>query len=186
MKWIKQVHYQNFSEAKGRKPSAVDGKCSWLFHQGFAPYILTSGWSTPNVKTTEWEFLRRIRIKQGVPDSAILREDKVTNTFENSRFSKHLLHQMEIKSDKETLVCKSYHARRALLTYQIHFNETAFLVKSVTDKTGITKDNWFLDDKKITPVMKELTKVGQNFGPHIPNWVRPLSYRETLATKEKF
>lgn len=35
----------------------------------------------------------------------------------------------------------------------------------------INKDNWFLDEKKITSVMKELTKVGQYFAHHIPNWV---------------
>lgn len=88
---------------------------------------MPSGGSTPNVKTTEWEFLRSIGIQLGVPENAILREDKATNTFENSRFSKHVLHQMEIKPTKAILVCKSYHARRALLTYQIDFNETAFL-----------------------------------------------------------
>lgn len=158
----------------GSHPQLMESAAD-LFHQGFAPYILPSGGSTPNVKTTEWEFLRNIGIKLGVPENAILREDKATNTFENSRFSKHVLHQMGINPNKAILVCKSYHARRALLTYQIDFNETAILVKSVTDKTGITKDNWFFDDKKITPVMKELTKVGQYFAHHIPNWVKPLS-----------
>ncbi|PAF33410.1 hypothetical protein CHI14_03090 [Paenibacillus sp. 7516] len=55
----------------------------------------------------------------------------------NSRFSKHVLHQMEIKPDK---------AIRLILTKQL------FLVRFVTNKTRITKDNWLLDDKKITPV----------------------------------
>lgn len=154
----------------GSHPQLME-KAAELFHQGFAPYILPSGGSTPNVKTTEWEFLRNIGMELGVPENAILREDKATNTFENSRFSKQVLQQMVIHPKKAILVCKSYHARRALLTYQIDFKETTFLVRPVTDKTGTTKDNWFLDEKRINFVMKELTKVGQYFAHHIPNWV---------------
>lgn len=156
----------------GSHPQLMESAAE-LFHQGVAPYILPSGGSTPNVKTTEWEFLRDIGIKLGVPENAILCEDKATNTFENARFSKQVLQQMGIHPAKAILVCKSYHARRALLTYQTDFNETVFMVKPVTDRTEITKDNWFLDDKKIASVMKELTKVGQYFAHHIPNWVRP-------------
>jgi uncharacterized SAM-binding protein YcdF (DUF218 family) len=100
-----------------------------------------------------------------------LREDQATNTFENSTFPKHILHKKGINPAKAILVYKSVHARRALLTYQTVFNETTFYVKPVTDNSGITKDNWYLDDMKIAPVMKELTKVGQYFAHHIPNWV---------------
>lgn len=154
----------------GSHPQLME-KAAELFHQGFAPYILPSGSSTPNVKTTEWEFLRDIGIALGVPENAILREDKATNTFENSRFSRHVLQQVGIRPSKAILACKSYHARRALLTYQVDFSDTTFMVAPVTDKTGTTKENWFLDKKKITIVMKELTKVGQYFAHHIPNWV---------------
>ncbi|MGG1556073.1 YdcF family protein [Paenibacillus ferrarius] len=154
----------------GSHPQLME-KAVELFHQGLAPYILPSGGSTPNVKSTVWEFLRDIGIALGVPENAILREDKATNTFENSRFSKQILQQMGIRPSKAILVCKSYHARRALLTYQVDFNETTFMVAPVTDKTGTNKDNWFLDEKRINFVMKELTKVGQYFAHHIPNWV---------------
>ena len=142
-----------------------------LFHQGFAPYILPSGGSTQNVKTTEWEYLRNIGVELGVPENSILREDKATHTFENSKFSLQVLQQMGIHPQKAILVSKSYHARRALLTYQTEFKETTFFVSPVTDNTGITQDNWFLDVNKINYVMRELTKVGQYFAHHIPNWV---------------
>jgi uncharacterized SAM-binding protein YcdF (DUF218 family) len=84
--------------------------------EGVAPYILPSGVSTLNLETTEWEFLRDIGIELGVPENAILRADKATNTFENSRFSKHVLQQMGIHPTRAIFVCKSYHARRGLLT----------------------------------------------------------------------
>ncbi|MBO7745122.1 YdcF family protein [Paenibacillus sp. MWE-103] len=142
-----------------------------LYHQGFAPTILPSGGPSRNVETTEWAFLREIGLALGVPDHAILREDRAANTFENARFSKQVLQQKGVIPKKAILVCKSYHARRALLTYQVDFKETMFDVSPITDKTGITKENWFLDDTRIAIVMKELTKVGQYFAHHIPNWV---------------
>ncbi|WP_206105507.1 hypothetical protein [Paenibacillus thalictri] len=64
----------------------------------------------------------------------------------------------------EEKVCKNYHARRSLLTYQIDFpRETVFYVCPVIDKTGTSKENWYLDEKKIGYVMNELEKVGKYF-----------------------
>lgn len=144
-----------------------------LYYQGLAPYILPSGGSTPHVTTTEWEFLRDIAISLGVPEEVILREDKAKNTFENARFSWEVIQKEEIPITKAILVCKSYHARRALLTYQVEFPDNiTFYISPVTDITGITKDNWYLEEKGINLVMNELTKVGQYFKHHIPNWVK--------------
>ena len=106
-----------------------------------------------------------------LPERAILREDQATNTFENARYSWKTLQQQRINPRKAILVCKSYFARRALLTYQVEFpGDVEFYVSPVTDKTGTTKDNWYLDEQKINYVMNELTKVGQYFKHHIPNW----------------
>ena len=155
----------------GSHPQLME-RAAELYHKGLAPYILPSGGPTPNVSSTEWEFLRDVGLSLGVPESSILREDKATNTFENARYSWKSLQHHRINPRKAILVCKSYFARRALLTYQVEFpNEVEFYVSSVTDKTGTTKDNWYLDEQKITYVMNELTKVGQYFKHHIPNWV---------------
>lgn len=146
-------------------------RAAMLYHQGIAPIILPSGGSTPYVETTEYEFLLNIGKLLGVPPEAILKEDKATNTFENARFSMEVLQQQGIHPKKIVLVCKNYHARRALLTYQFHFpRETVFYVSPIIDNTGISKDNWFLDEDKITRVMDELEKVGKYFRRQIPNW----------------
>jgi uncharacterized SAM-binding protein YcdF (DUF218 family) len=155
----------------GSHPQLME-KAAELYHLGIAPYILPSGGSTPNVISTEWEFLRDVGLRLGVPEKAILREDKASNTFENARFSWNVIHEYGIKPKKAVLVCKSYHARRVLLTYQVEFPKAVeFFVSPVTDKTGTTKDNWYLEEQKIKYVMNELTKVGQYFAHHIPNWV---------------
>jgi uncharacterized SAM-binding protein YcdF (DUF218 family) len=124
----------------GSHPQLME-RASELFHQGLAPYILPSGGSTPNVSSTEWEFLRDVCVSLGVPERAILREDKASNTFENARFSWLELQQQGIRVKKAILVCKSYHTRRALLTYQVEFPQgIEFSVSPVTDKTGTTSE----------------------------------------------
>lgn len=143
-------------------------RAALLYHQGIAPFIIPSGGATPHVETTEWEFLRNIGTSLGVPSEAILKEDKATNTFENARFSLDILQHHGIRPKKVVLVCKNYHARRALLTYRFVFpRETEFHVSPVIDKTGITRDNWFLNEDNISRVMNELEKVGKYFRPAI-------------------
>ncbi|KRF31660.1 YdcF family protein [Paenibacillus sp. Soil787] len=143
-------------------------RAAMLYQQGNAPLILPSGGVTPHVETTEWEFLRNVGVSLGVPPQAILQEDKATNTFENARFSLKVLQDKGLNPKKVVLVCKNYHARRALLTYQIIFpRETIFYVSPVIDKTGTSKDNWFLDEDRIRYVMNELEKVGKYFRPAI-------------------
>ncbi|CAH1210750.1 hypothetical protein PAECIP111891_03575 [Paenibacillus allorhizoplanae] len=143
-------------------------RAAMLYHQGIAPLILPSGGATPHVETTESEFLRNVGVTLGVPSEAILQEDKATNTFENARFSLKILEEKSIIPNKVVLVCKNYHARRALLTYQFIFpRETIFYVSPVIDKTGTSKDNWYLDEDKIRYVMNELEKVGKYFRPAI-------------------
>lgn len=157
----------------GSHPQLME-KAAELYHQKLAPYILPSGGQNSKLVSyaTEWSFLRDAALSLGVPEEAILREDRATNTFENARYSWAVLLEERMTPRKAILVCKSYHARRALLTYQVEFpGEVEFMVCPVTDKTGITKDNWFLDEQSVYRVMKELTKVGQYFGHHIPNWV---------------
>lgn len=133
-----------------------------LYHQGLAPYILPSGGRNPNIRTTEWDYLREVGLSLGVPETAILKEDKALNTFQNSKNSWEVLELAGIKPKRAIITCKNYHARRALLTYQIHFPaETTFFVSPVVDKTGITKDNWYLDENKIMYVMDEVEKIGR-------------------------
>ncbi|WP_326407614.1 YdcF family protein [Sporolactobacillus sp. THM19-2] len=145
----------------GSGQSGLMVRAAELYHQGLAPFILPSGGKSRNVPTTEWAFLREIGLSLGVPDGAILKEDQATNTFENAEYSWNVLQQKGIMPEKAILVCKNYHARRALLTYQIHFRHTLFYVSPIVDRTGITKQNWFLDDHRIHVVMKEMEKTGK-------------------------
>lgn len=143
-----------------------------LYKQGFAPFILPSGGASQNLITTEWEFLRDVAIANDVPAHAILKEDKAQNTFENARLSLDVLRQAGIQPRKVIIVCKSYHSRRVLLTYQMVFpKETEFFIAPIIDRTGITRENWFLSESGINMVMTEMEKISKYFRHLIPNRV---------------
>jgi uncharacterized SAM-binding protein YcdF (DUF218 family) len=153
----------------GSHPQLME-KAAELYKQGLAPYILPSGSVNPKIPeySSEWEFLKSIGIKLGVPEEKILKEDQARHTFENAEFSWRVIKENELPVKKAILVCKAYHSRRALLTYQSVFpKDVEFFVAYVPDKREIRKDNWFLDEEKIKIVMGEVVKIGKYFGPYI-------------------
>ena len=60
------------------------------------------------------------------------------------------------------LVCQAFHARRSLMYFQLVFPEVEFLVCPVVTRE-ISRDNWFLDEKKIGVVMGEVERCGTQF-----------------------
>ena len=98
-------------------------KAAELFKKGMADWILPSGkYSVVNGKFsgvleksnvydkeygTEWEFLRDVLIKNGVPDQKILKEDQATFTYENAIYSRqvtdHVLQILPCKKMSDVL-----------------------------------------------------------------------------------
>ncbi len=147
-----------------------------LYRAGYAPYVLPSGrYSTtygrfkgvpekyqadyPDDYETEWAFLRAVLLKHGVPDSAILREDQATYTWENATFSREVLKAAGIEPKAAILSCHAFHARRALLYYQAAMPDTRFIV-CPTATPGYTREDWFLTEKGRSRVMGEVQRLG--------------------------
>lgn len=150
-------------------------KAADLYLQGLAPYILPSGGYNKKIPDweSEWEFLKDIAIKKGVPEEAILKENKALNTFDNAILSWEVIKDKGLDVKKALFVCKAYHARRATMTYWTAFpKEVKFIICPVIDDREIRKNDWFLDKKKTEVVMSEVEKIGKYFGKHIPNWVK--------------
>ena len=153
----------------GSHPQLME-KAAELYKQGLAPYILPSGYFNPKIPehSSEWEFLKSIGVNLGIPEEIILKEDKARNTFENAELSWKVIEENKLPVKKAILVCKAYHSRRALLTYQAMFPKNIeFYVASVPDKRNIKRDNWFLDDENIKLVMGEVVKIAKYFEPVI-------------------
>ncbi|SDW22375.1 YdcF family protein [Paenibacillus sp. CF384] len=144
---------------------------SELYHAGIAPYIIPSGGLNSKIEITEWEHLKRIGISLGVPDSAILREDQARNTFDNARNSWQVINERQLSVKNAVIVCKSFFARRALMTYQTVFPpNVSFRVKP--DESRISRTNWYYSEAGISAVLNEAEKITKYFGHHIPNWVK--------------
>lgn len=147
-----------------------------LYHQGYAPLILPSGkhsvkderfmgvapaWRStyPDQYETEWQFLRDVMLREGVPNEAILREDQATFTCDNAVKSRAVTDQLGINVRRGILCCRSFHARRALLYYQTAYPETAFCVCAAS-VPGLNRDDWFASETGRDTVFGELKLLG--------------------------
>jgi len=92
-----------------------------LYLDGYAPLLVFSGglgnftkesWTTP-----EADLFAEIAIRMGVPEKAILRENKSTNTGENIQFTKRLLQEHQLDPQQILLVQKPYMERRSYATF---------------------------------------------------------------------
>ena len=142
-----------------------------LYKAGYAPYVLPSGRFSQPVghcripgyeERTEWDFLHELLVREGVPDSAILEEKKATYTYENAIYSRKVTDRQGLSIKKAILCSQACHARRALLYYKVCFPETEFLVCPTVTRE-ISRENWFLEERKIDIVLGELEKCGSQF-----------------------
>ena len=149
----------------GSHPQLAE-KAAELYKHGMAGYILFSCRANPRIPDfpSEAEYLKSIAIGFGVSAEHIICENKAAHTLENAEFSLSALAHMNIKADKIILVCKAYHSRRVLLTYQYVFPEsTDFLVAPVTDKRGLNQHTWTSKQEYADKVMGEIEKIGKYF-----------------------
>lgn len=147
-----------------------------LYRQGYAPLVLPSGRfakagnrflgpeepyqaAYPGPFETEWAYLRQVLLEDGVPDSAILREDQATFTWDNARKSRQVTDAAGLDIRRAILCCKGCHARRALLYYQAAFPGTRFLVCPARCP-GLNPEDWFLTPLGRETVLGEVQRLG--------------------------
>ena len=101
-------------------------------------------------------------MKNGVQESAILREDQATYTWENALNSRRVANSMGLVIRKAILCCRNVHARRSLMYYQKAFPEAKILVcPSVME--NITKENWYTTKEGVDAVNGELSRILYQF-----------------------
>lgn len=84
------------------------------YREGLAKLIVACGGTTPGHRTSEAEVMARLLRAEGVPDSAIILENKSQVTMENLRFAAEKLGGA--KGRRVLVVTSDYHLRRAVLT----------------------------------------------------------------------
>ena len=156
----------------------IPERAAKLYHDGYAPLLLPSGgvsvksgkFGGVKSKTyiydkeyqTDCEFYTDVLLKNGVPHDSLICEDKSGHTRDNAFFSQRLLKENGLVIKKGIICCKSFHARRCLMLYQLAFPETEISVVPV-DCYGITCDNWYLQEYGIDRVLGELARCGNQF-----------------------
>ena len=93
----------------GGESQARPVEAARLYKEGVAPLVFIIG--TGDTPTN-----RRALIKAGVPPDRIMVETKSRSTLQNAEFAKPILEKSGVR--KAVLVTSSFHARRALTTFQ--------------------------------------------------------------------
>ncbi|MEM7532571.1 MAG: YdcF family protein [Chloroflexota bacterium] len=117
-----------------------------LYHEGRAPLILLSGgrigWMDPS-DTSEAEEMAEILLMLGVPQDALVYEDRSRNTFENALYTRELFttHQW----NDALLVTSAYHMPRAVFLFR---QQEIDVIPAPTDYFVVEKD-WFFSGKYV-------------------------------------
>ncbi len=136
-----------------------------LYLRGFAPLVLPSGsrWLFHGRGVgSEWEAMRDALLSAGVPEEAILREDRARHTVDNARLSARLCRHRGIPVNTAILCCQAYHARRCLQDYRRAFPSVRFAV-CPADTRGISRGNWQYTPLGVFKVLTELLKCTKLF-----------------------
>ena len=118
----------------GSHDTRVAERGAELFLAGWAPLLIFSGGlgrlTDGAWEETEADKFSRIALQMGVPENAILVENKSTNTGENILFTQRLLQQQELNPDSFIVVQKPYMERRSFATFKKLWPEKDIVVTS--------------------------------------------------------
>ncbi|MCM1055516.1 MAG: YdcF family protein [Bacteroides sp.] len=157
-----------------------------LYKCGYAPLLMPSGglsvkfdrWQGVKEKAdiysgdyhTDCEFFTDVLLKNGVPKSAIIEENKSGHTRDNAFLSRKTADEAGLNIKSGIIVCKSFHARRCLMLYQLAFPDAKLAVCPI-DVFNITKDNWFTFEQGTDRVLGELARCGGQFAEDIKEYL---------------
>lgn len=156
-------------------PSELAAK---LYAAGYAPYVLPSGRYAIGTDgfagqqsgsrlyegefKTEWAFMRRVLMENGVPEHAILREDEATYTYQNAIFSRKRTDELGLSVNQAIICCMPVHARRARMYYETLYPDAELLVCPAKDAV-LTRENWLSSSEGIDAVLGEMERCGSQF-----------------------
>lgn len=120
--------------ALGSHDLRVAERASELYLQGWAPLVIMSG-GLGNFTREMWtqkeaDKFASVAIKKGVPENAILIENKSSNTGENILFTQKMLEEKNLDLKSFIVVQKPYMERRSYATFKKHWPEKKLIVIS--------------------------------------------------------
>ena len=85
-------------------------------------------------------------------------------------FSRNVCDEHGLSVHCGIIICKSFHARRCQMMYQLAFPEAELLVCPI-DCFDITSENWHTFEYGIDRVMGELSRCGNQMNDEIKEWL---------------
>lgn len=164
-----------------------------LYHKGYARWLVLSGGVSvkrekwPGVRSkadiyngdyqTDFAFFYDVCLKNGVPASALIGEDRSGHTRDNAFFSRRAVDENGLQIRSALIVCKAFHARRCLMLYQMAFPDVKIRVCPV-HCYNIKKDNWYKSEKGIDRVLGELARCGGQFPGDVKKYLIDSGFSE--------
>jgi len=120
--------------ALGSHDLRVAERAAQLYLEGWAPLLVCSG-GLGNLTSDIWteseaDQFAAIAIKMGVPENAVLVENKSTNTGENILFTEKLLEEKGFNPASFIVVQKPYMERRSYATFKKHWPDKNVVITS--------------------------------------------------------
>lgn len=133
-----------------------------LWKAGKAPFVITSG-------TGDRESTVPLLKDLGIPESAIIVEDKARNTEENAKFVETVLSTKNAKSAKILLVTSAWHMRRSVLMFK-KYAPNLEIIPAATDYEALVRTGNGFSLKDLIPSPDCLAANAYCFKEYIGYW----------------
>lgn len=128
-----------------------------LYKQSHAPKLILSG-AAKDGFTSNALAMHLEASQAGVPNEAIITEDKAYNTFENALYTKEIVQAQGMKN--LILVSSPYHQRRVYETFKSVFRGSGVKLQNSPSPYSTWKaDSWWESDRKLHLTQEETTKI---------------------------
>ncbi|MGG3466124.1 YdcF family protein [Neobacillus pocheonensis] len=132
-------------------------KAAELFHQGYGKYFVISGGTIYN-DVTAARLMKEHALKLGVPESAIILEERADSTYENAHFTRQILKSYPIHS--AIVVSSNYHMKRVKMIFDRDFkNSEIKLYYSGAKDRYFNRAKWWKNNKSIMITISEYIKM---------------------------
>ena len=156
-----------------------------LYGRGLAPAVVPSGrfamdrehFRIPPYET-ECDWMCALLRAEGVPEEALLREDRARCTWDNARFSREVCDRSGLRINRAILCCRPFHARRALIYYQWAFPEAKILCVPCREE-GVNAEDWFRTQAGRERVLGEVRRLGSQINRQLEELIADERGRET-------
>ncbi|MFC3884791.1 YdcF family protein [Bacillus songklensis] len=128
-----------------------------LYHQGYGKYIMISG-GTVYDDVTIAQLMKDHAMKLGVPERAIVMEDKADSTYENAVFSRELVQKLKFRS--AIVVSSNYHMRRVKMLFDREYKHghVSLSYASAADP-NFNPEHWWSSNKSLMTTITEYIKL---------------------------